>query len=214
MGNRKAEQTIERISRLNGQERIDAMIALLYSKDRTQLTGDQYMDLALPGVNEMSRLYGAASTNGTFEWPLEPLETRWKCFHLGTCETLDRDRYAPEDIAERLEDSLSEERLEELRNGSPFLDDEWRQVKEEHDFSESESSNSVVAFETNDTLGRSMYFVAEFGDWGTYLGRNGPYIDHEELLAEYTKDEDVMFESVDECWVAFTPNWLPAEHEK
>ncbi|MBK7932003.1 MAG: hypothetical protein IPK01_00625 [Acidobacteria bacterium] len=72
----------------------------------------------------------------------------------------------------------------------------------------------MVAFETNDTLGRSMYFVAEFGDWGTNLGCSGPYIDNEDLLVRYTKDDVTVFEDVDDCWEAFTPNGFPIKNEK
>jgi len=122
--------------------------------------------------------------------------------------------YAPEDIADELENRLSKERLAELRNGRPFNDDEWRQVKEVYDFSESDRGTAVVAFETNDALGRSMYFVAEYGDWGTYLGCSGPYSESEDLLASYTEDDDTIFEEVDGGWEAFTPNWIEEATEE
>lgn len=207
MGSLEACKTERWISGLDGQARIDALVDLFYSDDRNLLTNHQYMDLALPGISEMSRLYAAASSNDHFEWPSEPLETRWKCFHVGTCERMDRDGYDSEEIAARLADSLSEKRLEELRNGSPFSDEEWQQLKDKHNVSESETSEAVVAFETKDTRGRTMYFRAHFGDWGTLLMTFGPFSTCEDLHACFEGENDTVFEPVEVLWEAHTPNW-------
>jgi hypothetical protein len=84
MRSKKEEQTFEQISKLNGQERIDALVDLLYSDGRSQLTRDQYYELAWPDRRVIDDLCTAADSNeGALTGRAESFETRWKCSILG-----------------------------------------------------------------------------------------------------------------------------------
>src|SRR5436190_15437517 len=84
MGSKKAEQMLKRISGLNGRARIDALVDLLYSANRSLLTSDQYYELAWPDEHVIDDLCIAADSNeGAMTGRSESYETRWKCSILG-----------------------------------------------------------------------------------------------------------------------------------
>jgi hypothetical protein len=214
MGIKKSELTLKLISGLIGQARIDALVDLLYSDSRSTLTDDQYFDLAWPDRTLVSDLYGAASLNeGAMEERSELFEPRWKCSIQGSSRSFARADYASKEVADVLKGILPKDRIAELHDGSPYTEGEWQRFRNEYEVHDSEAAQSVVTFETRDTLGRSMYFVAEFGDRGSFLVSFGPYSNGQDKLTNYKNSDDTVLVFDDECWRAWTPNWEEDEDD-
>ena len=101
----------------------------------------------------------------------------WTCKWIGILVENDLSGFSHEDYAAHLQNHVTSERLEEIRQGSALEDAElaWMQFKLAVQ-SKSEGGVTVVLFTTETENEEECHYLQCFGDWGTPLGWQGPWL--------------------------------------